>query len=138
MDVDETALAEKPLESPPVEKKVAFGDQLRSLRESVGLTQRELFSLAVADKDVGTGTVTAISHWEDGRRVPVPGQLSAMLRVFREHGIADTTCWELVEAAAVTHHRYAGFLALLQVAPRASRETKQAMFETWAATFPER
>jgi transcriptional regulator with XRE-family HTH domain len=134
VDVDATL---KPLESLP-EKKVAFGDQLKTLRESVGLTQRQLFALAVADKDVGTGTVTAISHWEDGRRVPVPSQLSALLRVFREHGVADSTCWELVEAAAVSHHRYAGFLTLLQVAPRASRETKQAMFETWCSTFPGR
>jgi DNA-binding transcriptional regulator YiaG len=134
VDVNEAVASEG--ESPSGEK-VVFATQLKALREAAGLTQRELFSFAT-HKDASTGTVTAISHWEDGRRIPVPGQLAAMLRVFREHGLGDAICWDLVEAAAVAHHRYAGFLALLEVAPSASPETKQKMFETWAATFPER
>lgn len=131
--------------------KRSFGGQLRVLRESVGLTQRVLYILATGDEDAKTGPVTAISHWEDGRRTPPPSQLLRLVRVL--HGLqcgpldralagADrpkiplTACWELVLLAAAEHHRYAGFLAMV---PRdMDIDQRWAMYASWAGTFPER
>lgn len=65
-----------------------FGDKLRELRKSAGLSQNDLARQVVADKSL-------ISRWETGDRLPNADNLGRLMMVFQELGVPSADIIEL-------------------------------------------
>lgn len=125
---------------------LTFGRLLRAMRETSGLTQRQLVDAAAgADTERLSGlVVTALSHWEDDRRVPLPPQLLALTRVLRTKAVEQA---DGEKAAAgfrddvvtlitlARDHRYAGIVSTW-IASRLDPEACLRSWEVYAGTFP--
>lgn len=94
---------------------------LRFVRECTGVSQRTL-----AER-IGVHH-TLISHWEDGRRIPPPNRLLAMVRTLRDTGSCrPADLHVLIGQVAISDHRYA-WLSVLQ-----DEGSRLGAFEEWAS-----
>ena len=124
-----------PPEDPPVVvDSKPFGRLLRKLREQSGWTQQGIVKATNAHHRVSGMVVTALSHWEDGRRIPSPPQLAALIKAMEP---VPKDLLELLDLAATVDARYAG-LVQVWATTKATRKARIEAFEAWAATFPSR
>lgn len=124
------------------ERRLTFGALLRGMREDGGFTQKGLISAAIGG--VGAArlsglVVTALSHWEDDRRVPLPPQLAAVIRALREQSkepeTFDGDLLTLITLARNQDHRYAGLVSMWDTGNLPAADRLRS-WSAWAATFP--
>ena len=109
---------------------MSFGRVLRAMREAKNLTQRDLVELASENGRISGLVVTALSHWEDNRRVPMPPQLLAVLRILDPHA-RDL----LALLRVADDHRYRGLVQILGASGMPAEGQLRA-WEQWAGGFP--
>jgi hypothetical protein len=124
------------------EKRLTFGALLRGMREDGGFTQKGLISAAIGGAGAARLSglvVTALSHWEDDRRVPLPPQLAAVVRALREQSkdpeTFDADLLSLITLARNQDHRYAGLVSMWDSGNFPAVDRLRS-WSAWAATFP--
>ena len=124
------------------EGRLTFGNLLRELRENAKLTQRGLIAASASrypNHRISGLVVTALSHWEDDRRVPLPPQLLAVIAALREYAPHkerfDDYTLALLSLAREADHRYAGLVSMWETGNLTAQDRLRS-FGVWAATFP--
>ena len=107
-----------------------LGSILCILRLQKGWSQREAIVRAEEHATAPGLAVSALSHYENGRRVPSPSHLVALVRSLDPQG---TAFLELLEAAAQADPHYHAATVLVR-----GGQWARAEWEGWAAAFPAR
>jgi transcriptional regulator with XRE-family HTH domain len=88
---------------PPDKIRITFGRLLREMRDAKGLSRAGLVERARDGNRLAGLVSEALAHWEEGRRMPLPVQLRAVLSAL---GPEPSTALGLLEIAASVDVRY--------------------------------